>query len=657
VFAEEQLTEIVNLSKPNSLYEIIYEAKIAKIITDSGAIDESSLIDVVKGIPKVKEFMTTNNLLIGDSTINYNGINAFLDANLGIRNLLVREGVLDSTGAYSPSTVKSIAERYNPKTKTLDPIITDVTPKKNTTTDNVTEFKLENESDLYELVLKAYENGFFDQDGNFIQAAFKEFMASQPTILNMLKTEKICDAGANINFIVLQEFVENRPNLLSLLESTGIYKNKEYSAKAVSNIILKYDSSSKKLDTPASIPVVDQLPTSNEAKAESVDKMRKFDDSIKPGDLFKKLLKNPGEYIRDVIAFGRRNGVFDVDGNFDYFTFYNLIASDSYLQKISDSYKIFDGNGSFSTANLMKYVNDNKELRKACVNLGILDEAGQYSRETVLGITSNYQSQYERTPVPFQVFNPASCNTVDDVYIVLNRAYTMKIIDDAGNIDIAKLNEAMNENTVLKENIQSYGVINGNELKTAGILMTIRENPLLRRALVSLGILDSIGAFDSTAFQRAIARSKSFSSSTNEVSSTASQASVVTHSMSQISEMEKAINDASTNVTTTAKSIKSIGVAPSSSSASPSPAPVSASSSASSTPKYSTSISRVRTTPVTSSDSNQGSSHSVNVPLIIICCIIGTLVVVAIIAIIASRSRKSRKPRKHHTDDDQYHVV
>lgn len=246
-------SSFTNFKSPEGLYELIYEARVADIVTDTGAIDESRLIDLVHGMPQLKEVMETTGILAGYA-INYDAVKAYLDSNLELRNLLVREGVIDSTGGYSASAVKSIAERFNPTTKTLDPVVSDgssttsnSTSSKPLSITDIKNIKLETASDVYELVLKAYASGLFDQEGNFVESSFATLMKQEPNLYSIFKNEKLCDENYRINVINLESFISSRPQLVSLLEESGIYKEKKYNAKAVSDIILRYNPSTKKV--------------------------------------------------------------------------------------------------------------------------------------------------------------------------------------------------------------------------------------------------------------------------------------------------------------------------------------------------------------------------------------------------------------------------
>lgn len=212
-------------------------------------------------------------------------------------------------------------------------------------------------------------------------------------------------------------------------------------------------------------------------------------------------MENPTSYLRRTIGYGRRNGVFDSEGNFDYFTFYNLLGSDEKLMKISDAYGIFDGAGNFVSSNLLRYVESNPALKAACIELGVLTQSGKYSQETVLGITSQYQSRYEVSAEPFNVLRPETCQTTDDVLSVLSRGYTMGVFDDNGDVVFDKLSAALADESVLRNSLGSYGIVDGNTIKASGLHMMIRERPLLRKALVALGIVDAVGAFDKEAFK------------------------------------------------------------------------------------------------------------------------------------------------------------
>ena len=66
--------------------------------------------------------------------------------------------------------------------------------------------------------------------------------------------------------------------------------------------------------------------------------------------------KDPEKYLRDVIAYGRRNSVFDANGYFDYYAFYKLLATNESLLSNVISLGIFDNNRNFYPAKLLDFV-------------------------------------------------------------------------------------------------------------------------------------------------------------------------------------------------------------------------------------------------------------------------------------------------------------
>ena len=516
----EVKSQFITFEKEADLYYLLYEAKLAGIIDEDGNFDEDTFTSVVSSQDKLYNLAVEQGIIVLGQ-FSSAGLKKYVDSDLALRNMLVRCGVLDSQGKFSQSGLASLLSRYNPTTKELDPLPEKTIEEekkeedddaKRPVTQPLGEFRFETIRDVYEFVLKAYQAGMFDKEGNFIETSFANMMKGEPRIAEILQQNDIIDELFKVNYGVLTNFINARPALASMLREANIYRNGEYSKKAVSDIIFRYNEQTGKLDLQPTLPVVSQIELDsseeNEVISNQLDVEEGF-DGMTLKDALAKLQSDPVVYLRDFIVYLRRYAIFSSDGYFDSFMAYQTLYSDNAAKDIIDKYKIYEGT-TFKPENLLKLVNSLPDLKKACDTLGIFSD-GHYSQETVAAIVQSYKSPLEQDPVPFNVMNPLTAQTTDDVMTVLGRAYTLGILDKDGQLDIGKLQDAMEDSDKLMTSIASASILQGNVFSVPSLRMAIISHPMLRSALCELGILDSYGELDKTTFIRAIARAAKLS--------------------------------------------------------------------------------------------------------------------------------------------------
>ena len=116
--------------KPEDLYKLIYTSYKTGVLSLDGSYGKVLLLDMVKSIPVLKDFCETNEILVGDD-LRSDALLTYLNTNFELRNLLVREGVINAAGEYQQAAVHSIIERYNPASGKLDPVNVNKTGKSN----------------------------------------------------------------------------------------------------------------------------------------------------------------------------------------------------------------------------------------------------------------------------------------------------------------------------------------------------------------------------------------------------------------------------------------------------------------------------------------------------------------------------------------------